>query len=97
MEQLKDIFQSAISNQYVLAAGIVAVSLLATVLVDFVTTRFCRVLARRSSTTIDDKFIDLVHRPVAADSHQKAATLTCCRPRQLYGMAHTLGMSVVKR
>jgi MscS family membrane protein len=64
VEQIREIFQSAISNQYVLAAGIVVVSLVATVLVDFVVTRFCRVLARRSSTRFDDEFINLSHRPV---------------------------------
>ncbi len=64
MDQIREIFQSAVSNQYVLAASITIVSLIATVVVDFVATRFFRVLAKRSSTTIDDEFIDLSHRPV---------------------------------
>jgi MscS family membrane protein len=64
LERILEIFQSAFSNQYVLAASIVAVTLFVTVVVDFVATRFFRVLARRSSTTIDDEFIALSHRPV---------------------------------
>ncbi len=64
MDQIREIFQSAVSNQYVLAASIVVVSLIATVVADFIASRVFRVLAKRSSTTIDDEFVDLSHRPV---------------------------------
>jgi small-conductance mechanosensitive channel len=64
VEQLEQVLQYAISNRYVLAGGIVALSLLAMLLVDFVVSRLFRVFARRSKTTIDDEFIDLSHRPI---------------------------------
>jgi small-conductance mechanosensitive channel len=39
-------------------------SLAAMVVVDFFVSRVCRVLARRTTTSIDDSFIELSHRPV---------------------------------
>jgi small-conductance mechanosensitive channel len=64
VEQLEQILQFVISNPYLVATGIVVLSFLAMVLVDFIVSRLFRVLARRSKTTIDDEFIDLSHRPV---------------------------------
>lgn len=64
MENVNELLETAVDNPYLRAAAIVVVSLVVMVIVDFIVTRVCRVLARRTSTTIDDAFIELSHRPV---------------------------------
>ncbi len=64
MEDVRELVVTAIDNPYIRATAIILVSLVAMVVVDFVVSRVCRVLARRTSTDIDDRFIDLSHRPV---------------------------------
>jgi MscS family membrane protein len=64
VENVKDILETAITNPYVRAAIVVVVTLIMTVVVDLVVSRFFGVVARRTSTYIDDAFIELSHRPV---------------------------------
>ena len=64
MEALRGIYETSAANPYVRAGAIVLCSLVAMVIVDFVVTRFCRVLARRTTTTMDDSFIEIGHHPV---------------------------------
>jgi small-conductance mechanosensitive channel len=53
-----------IANPYLGAAAIFVLSLIAAAIIDFFVTRICRVLTRRTETTLDDRFIELMHRPV---------------------------------
>jgi small-conductance mechanosensitive channel len=64
MEQIQNNLPLWIKNRYIAAAVIIVVSFAAAALVDFIVVRVCRVLARRSATTLDDRLIDLVHGPV---------------------------------
>jgi small-conductance mechanosensitive channel len=64
VDSARELLDQLIDNPYIAATVIVVVSLAAMVVVDFIVTRVCRALARRSDTTIDDTFIDISHRPV---------------------------------
>jgi small-conductance mechanosensitive channel len=64
VETARELLDKVIANPYIAATTIVVLSLAAMVVVDFIVTRVCRVLARRTSTTIDDSFIEISHRPV---------------------------------
>ena len=64
IERLREAIPLWIDNRYVAALLIVVVALIAAAIVDFIVTRFCRVLTRRTETTLDDRFIELMHRPV---------------------------------
>lgn len=54
------------SNLYTGAAAIVVASLAAMYVVDYLFSHVCRALARRTATTLDDSFIDMIHRPIRA-------------------------------
>jgi small-conductance mechanosensitive channel len=64
VEKANELWQAVQTNPFITAVAIVLVSLVTMYVVDFVATRFCRVCARRTKTTMDDSFIDLIHRPV---------------------------------
>ena len=64
MEKALELWDFVLANQYVGAAAIFLASLVAAVVVDFVVDRVFRGLCRRTATTVDDSFIDLIHRPV---------------------------------
>jgi hypothetical protein len=64
VDALRELYDTAIANPFVRAGAIVLGSFVAMVVIDFVVTRFCRVLARRTATTMDDSFIEISHRPV---------------------------------
>ena len=64
MDRLREAMPLWIDNKYVAALLIVVVALIAAAIIDFIVTRFCRVLTHRTETTLDDRFIELMHRPV---------------------------------
>lgn len=64
MEDARGLIDTVLENRFIVAAMILGLSLTAMVVVDFVVSRVCRVFARRTSTTIDDSFIEISHRPV---------------------------------
>ena len=64
MENVREALDTVISNRYVGAAVIFLLSLVAAAIVDFIVARVCRALARRTKSTLDDSFIDLIHQPV---------------------------------
>ncbi len=64
MDALRELYDTAVANPFVRAGAVVLCSLVVMVVIDFVVTRFCRVLARRTTTTMDDSFIEISHRPV---------------------------------
>jgi small-conductance mechanosensitive channel len=64
MEHLRENFPVWAENRYIGAAGIIVLSIIAAAIVDFIVTRFCRALTRRTETTLDDRFIELMHKPV---------------------------------
>jgi small-conductance mechanosensitive channel len=64
VEKIDEILQMITANHYITAVVIIFISLIAAVIVDFFITRVFRVLARRTETTIDDAFIELIHKPI---------------------------------
>jgi small-conductance mechanosensitive channel len=64
VEVARELFDSATGNPYVRATAIVLVSLVAMLIVDFIVSRVFRVVARQTSTPIDDVFVELSHRPI---------------------------------
>jgi len=64
LDSLREAMPLWVNNRYIAALLIVVVALIAAAIVDFIVTRFCRVLTRRTETTLDDRFIQLIHRPV---------------------------------
>lgn len=64
MAEIQSAFFSLMANRYVSAAVIVLLSLIAAAIVDFIVGHVCRALARRTATTLDDRFIDLSHQPI---------------------------------
>jgi len=64
VEKVSEIVRMVSANRYIEAAIVVFASLIAAVIADFFLTRVCRVLARRTKTTIDDSFIELIHNPI---------------------------------
>ena len=64
MDSVNELLQKMPSNPLLSAGLIIVASVVVMYVVDFVVSRFCRVCARRTKTTMDDAFIDLVHRPV---------------------------------
>jgi small-conductance mechanosensitive channel len=64
LEKARELLQTVIDNPYIGAATIFLLSLLAAVIVDFIIARVLRVLTRRTTTTLDDSFITLIHRPI---------------------------------
>jgi MscS family membrane protein len=64
MERLREGMPLWIENRYLAAVAIVVVSVIAATIIDFIVTRFCRALTRRTETTLDDRFIELMHKPV---------------------------------
>jgi small-conductance mechanosensitive channel len=64
MEKVSEIMQMVTTNRYIAAVVIVFISLIAAVIVDFFITRIGRALSRRTATTIDDAFFELIHKPI---------------------------------
>ncbi|MFH1754188.1 MAG: hypothetical protein ABIA59_00650, partial [Candidatus Latescibacterota bacterium] len=64
MEKFSEWLDLVTSNRFIAAAVIVFISLIAAVIVDFFITRVCRVLTRRTKTSIDDDIIALIHNPI---------------------------------
>lgn len=64
MEHILAWKDTVLSNLYIGAAVIVLTSLAAMYIVDYIFSHVCRVLARRTATTLDDSFIDMIHRPI---------------------------------
>ncbi len=64
MEKANILLEMITANRFIAAGIIVLISLAAAVVVDFLVARVCRALTRRTATTIDDAFIELIHRPV---------------------------------
>lgn len=52
------------SNLYIGTAVIIVLSMAAMYIVDYLFSRVCRSLTRRTATTLDDSFIELIHRPI---------------------------------
>lgn len=64
MEHLRSLMPLWIGNRFITAGLIIIVAFGLGWIVDFVVTRACRVLTRRTETTLDDRFLDLLHNPV---------------------------------
>jgi small-conductance mechanosensitive channel len=64
VEKAVELWELIISNRYIGAAAIVIVSFIVALVVDFLVANVLRALTRRTTTTIDDRFIELIHRPV---------------------------------
>jgi small-conductance mechanosensitive channel len=64
VEKIDELIPTALDNPLVSALIILLVALVTMYVMDFVVSRVCRVYARRTRTTMDDSFIDLIHRPV---------------------------------
>ena len=64
MEHLRSLMPLWIGNRFIAAGLIVVLSFGMGWVVDFIVTRVCRVLTRRTESTLDDRFLDLLHNPV---------------------------------
>jgi len=64
IENLQDAMPYWIKNRFIAAAIIIVVAFAAAWVIDFIVSRVCRVLTRRTKTTLDDRFVELLHQPV---------------------------------
>jgi small-conductance mechanosensitive channel len=64
MEKFREIIPYWIENKYIAAAVMIVVSFLLAFVVSSVVARLCMRLARRTSTTFDNRLIEILHQPV---------------------------------
>ena len=64
MERLTGLVDSITANPYIAAGIIVAIAFVAAGVVDFIVTRICRLLARRTKSNFDDELVGILHNPV---------------------------------
>ncbi|MEJ2720095.1 MAG: mechanosensitive ion channel family protein [bacterium] len=64
MDKIVEFWNVVTANRFIGAGVIIVISLVAAVVVEFIVAHVCRALTRRTKTTIDDSFIDLIHHPV---------------------------------
>jgi MscS family membrane protein len=64
MKDLQQLLESISSNPWMRAGILVVASFLAAVLIDWIVNLVMRVLARRTTTTVDDRFLVIIRRPV---------------------------------
>ncbi len=64
MDKIAELWGFVTANRFVGAGVIVGVSLVAAVVIDLLVAHVCRAMTRRTKTTIDDSFVDLIHHPV---------------------------------
>jgi MscS family membrane protein len=64
IEALRPAYDLIMSNVYVAASAIVVVAFVASVVIDLIVSRVCLALTRRTSTTFDDRLLQLLHHPI---------------------------------
>jgi small-conductance mechanosensitive channel len=64
MDQLRELWAVVAVNRFVASGIILVASILVAYVVDFIVARVCREWARRTTTTVDDSFVELAHNPV---------------------------------